>query len=85
VATESKETNITDAATRISTTPSLLSMTILAIIADVRKIVAKNSKQKLWLFVLYLFDPKFLKMASGTHNVATNQINRSHCAERTRW
>jgi len=34
---------------------------------------AKNSKQKLWLFVLYLFDLKFLKMASGTHNVATNQ------------
>ena len=33
---------------------------------------AKNSKQKLWLFVLYLFDPKFLKTVPGTHNVATN-------------
>jgi hypothetical protein len=49
------------------------------------KCFAKNSKQKLWLFVLYLFDPKFLKMAPGTLNVATNQINRSHCADRTRW
>jgi hypothetical protein len=51
----------------------------------VRQMFAKDSKQKLWLFVLYLFDPKFLKMAPGTHNVATNQINRSHCADRTRW
>ena len=38
----------------------------------VGKMFAKNSKQKLWLFVLYLFDPKFLEMAPGTHNVATN-------------
>src|SRR5215469_12272523 len=51
----------------------------------VGQMFAKNSKQKLWLFVLYLFDPKFLKMAPGTHNVATNQINRLHCADRTRW
>jgi hypothetical protein len=51
----------------------------------VGQMFAKNSKQKLWLFVLYLFDPKFLKMAPGTHNVATNKINRSHCADRTRW
>jgi hypothetical protein len=35
----------------------------------------KNSKQKLWLFVLYLFDPKVLKMAPGTHNVVTNQMH----------
>ena len=40
----------------------------------VGQMFAKNSKQKLWLFVLYLFDLKFLKMAPGTHNVATNQI-----------
>jgi len=51
----------------------------------VGQMFAKNSKQKLWFFVLYLFDLKFLKMAPGTHNVATNQINRSHCADRTRW
>jgi hypothetical protein len=51
----------------------------------VGQMFAKNSKQKLWLFVLYLFDPKFLKMAPGMHNVATNQINRSHCADCTRW
>src|SRR6516165_2063672 len=38
----------------------------------VGQMFAKNSKQKLWLFVLYLFDPKFLKMAPGTHNVAAN-------------
>jgi hypothetical protein len=46
----------------------------------VGQMFAKVSKQKLWLFVLYLFDPKFLKMAPGTHNVATNQI-----IGRTRW
>src|SRR5215467_15518014 len=51
----------------------------------VGQMFVKNSKQKLWLFVLYLFDPKFLKMAPGTHNAATNQINRSHCVDRTRW
>jgi hypothetical protein len=39
----------------------------------VGQMFAKNSKQKLWLFVLYLFDPKFLKTAPGTHNVATNK------------
>jgi hypothetical protein len=58
---------------------------VFIMIAVVGQMFAKNSKQKLWLFVLYLFDPKFLKMAPGTHNVATNQINRSHCADRTRW
>jgi len=42
---------------------------------------AKNSKRKLWLFVLYLFDPKFLKMAPDMHNVATNQINTIGCDE----
>jgi len=51
----------------------------------VGQMFVKNSKQKLWLFVLYSFDPKFLKMAPGTHNAATNQINRSHCVDRTRW
>jgi type IV secretory pathway TrbD component len=49
----------------------------------VGQMFAKNSKPKLWLFVLYLFDPKFLKMAPGTHNVAINKINRSYCADRT--
>ena len=49
----------------------------------VGQMFVKNSKQKLWLFVLYLFDPKFLKMAPGTHNAATNQINRSHCVDHT--
>ena len=58
---------------------------VFIMIAVVGQMFAKNSKQKLWLFVLYLFDPKFVKMAPGTHNVATNQINRSHCADRTRW
>jgi hypothetical protein len=36
-------------------------------------------------FLFFLFDPKFLKMAPGSHNAATNQINRSHCVDRTRW
>jgi hypothetical protein len=45
------------------------------------KTTTKNSKQKLWLFVLYLSDLKFLKMAPGTHNVATNQINTIGCGE----
>jgi hypothetical protein len=58
---------------------------VFIMIFVVGQMFAKNSKQKLWLFVLYLFDPKFLKMAPGTHNVATNKINRSHCADRTRW
>jgi hypothetical protein len=60
--------------------PFLLSLDLV-----VGQIFAKNSKQKLWLFVLYSFDPKLPKMAPGTHNVATNQINRSHCADCTRW
>jgi len=48
----------------------------LAIFAAICRAPSRvNSKQKLWLFVLYLFDLKFLKMAPGTHNVATNQIN----------
>jgi hypothetical protein len=58
---------------------------VFIMIFVVGQMFARNSKPKLWLFVLYLFDPKFLKMASGTHNVATNKINRSHCADRTRW
>jgi hypothetical protein len=37
--------------------------------------VRQELKPKLWLFVLYLFDPNFLKMAPGTHNVATNQTH----------
>jgi hypothetical protein len=57
---------------------------VFIMIFVVGQMFAKNSKQKLWLFVLYLFDPKFLKMAPSTHNVATNKINRSHCADRTR-
>jgi len=37
--------------------------------------VRQELKPKLWLFVLYLFDPNFLKMAPGTHNVATNRTH----------
>jgi hypothetical protein len=46
---------------------------VFIVIFVVGQMFAKNSKQKLWLFVLYLFDAKFLKMAPGTHNVATNK------------
>jgi hypothetical protein len=67
--------------------PSLLNnlVAVRRLLTPKRKNVRQELKQKLWLFVLYLFDLKFLKMAPGTHNVATNQINRSHCADRTRW
>jgi hypothetical protein len=44
-----------------------------------------NARQELQTKIVDLFDPKFLKMAPGTHNAATNQINRLHCADRTRW
>jgi hypothetical protein len=46
---------------------------VFIMIFVVGQMFAKNSKQELWLFVLYLFDPKFLKMAPGTHNVAHKQ------------